>query len=251
MSPDFFSCPDIRDLLDRSLPQRQALEDLYARLPATRCRRRARCCSLLPEMSLVEALAALNRLQHFPTDQRLSLLKKLVRYFLINPMEITFCPFLEGTDCLVYEDRFFGCRAYGLWSPEEYGRRAAANQLAKSRMGEQWLRLGVRLPAAVIAFKVPYCRQVMPLEADLVTDSLPAAEEEVEHLSQSIDPGGQRLFRDCYFSDLSFLIAGLILGIPAALRLKFSVVKEGLQTGDRAPLDEVLSTLENRAAIFS
>jgi hypothetical protein len=250
MNPSFFNWTDIRDLLARSLPQRLALQHLYARLPATRCRRQAHCCAMLPEMSLTEALTALDRMQRFPPDQRGYVLKKMVRYFLINPLEITACPFLEGADCLIYEDRFFGCRAYGLWSPEEYARRAGANRQAKSQMREQWLRLGVRLPAAVVDFQVPYCSQVVTAGAEAVTDtSLLETEEEVERLSEPLDPGHQR-FRDLYFTDLSFLLAGLILGTPEALRLKFTLVKEGLPIGRPDRLDEVILNLEGRADLF-
>jgi Fe-S-cluster containining protein len=244
MTTDFFSWPDIRDLLARSLPQRQALRDLYARLPVTRCRRHTRCCSLLPETSLPEALAALAGLRQFPPDRCRNCLKRLVRYFLVNPLEITSCPFLEGADCLIYEDRFFGCRAYGLWSPEEYRRRAEAGRQAKKNLGEQWLRLGVRLPAAVIDFQVPYCRETEPTEENAVNDQgLIDVEEAIEEISEQIHPESG-YFRDRYFSDPSFLVAGLFLGVPEALRLKFTLVREGLRTGNRQPLEEALRDLE-------
>jgi Fe-S-cluster containining protein len=245
MPADFFTWPEIRSLLARSLPRRQSLQDLYAQLPATRCRRRANCCALLPEASLVEVLAALAAIQKFPAERRLGLLKKAIRYFLVNPLEITSCPFLEGADCLIYDDRFFGCRAYGLWSPEEYGRRAEANRQAKRNMGAHWLRLGLRLPPAVLAFQVPYCREVFPDDERPGDDrALTAAEEEIEKFSDQRGSPSDR-FRNLYFSDLSFLLAGLLLGIPEALRLKFTVVQTGLRTGSRQGLDESLRGLEH------
>jgi Fe-S-cluster containining protein len=247
MNPDFFSWPDIRDLLARSLPQRQALQDLCARLPASHCRRRTRCCSLLPEASLAEVLAALAGIQEFPTDRRLGLLKKSLRYFLTNPLEITSCPFLEGADCLIYTNRFFGCRAYGLWSPEEYERRAEANRQAKRNMGEHWLRLGIRLPPAVLDFQVPYCREAVLDDGRPRDDrELTAAEDEIEEISNQLGSESDR-FRNLYFSDLSFLLAGLLLGIPEALRLKFTVVQTGLRTGSRQGLEETLRSLEHLA----
>jgi len=251
VNPDFFSWPDIRELIARFTPRRQSLLALYHRLPATRCRRRTRCCSLLPEMSLPEALIALDGICQFPPDRRLSVLKKSLRYFLINPLEITSCPLLEGSDCLIYTDRFFGCRAYGLWSPEEYQRRTEADRAAKRNMGEQWLRLGIRLPAAVIDFQVPYCRQVLPAESGPISDRLlTEAEEGIEQISGQLHPWSGR-FRDLYFSDWSFLIAGLIFGIPEAVRLKFRMVKEGLQTGSRLRLEEVVSGLDLRGDLFT
>jgi hypothetical protein len=202
-------------------------------------------------MSLPEALIALDGIRQFPLDRRLSVLKKSVRYFFINPLEITSCPFLESSDCLIYPDRFFGCRAYGLWSPEEYRRRSEADRPAKRNMGEQWLRLGIRLPAAVIDFQVPYCRQVLPAEPGPISDrSLKEVEEGIEQISGQLHPWSGR-FRDRYFSDWSFLIAGLIFGIPEAVRLKFSLVKEGLQTGSRLRLEEVVSGLDLRGDLFT
>jgi hypothetical protein len=251
VNPEFLSWPDIRNLIVRFTPRRQPLLALYNQLPTTRCRRRTRCCSLLPEMSLPEALNALNSIRRFPPDRSLSLLKQTVRYFLINPLEITSCPFLKGWDCLIYEDRFFGCRAYGLWSPKEYQRRAEANQRAKRNMGEQWLRLGIRLTAEVINFQVPYCQEVFPAEPGLVCDpALTEVEEGIEQISEQLHPWSGR-FRDLYFSDLSFLVAGLIFGIPEAVRLKFILVKEGLQTGSRRRLDEVVRGLDLRRDFFT
>jgi Fe-S-cluster containining protein len=244
LNPAFFSWPEIRELLARSRPQRQALQEVYARLPATRCRRRVRCCSLLPEASLAEVLAALAGIQEFPTDRRLSLLQKALRYFLTNPLEITSCPFLEGRDCLIYESRFFGCRAYGLWSPEEYARRAEANRQAKRNLGDQWLRLGLRLPAAVIDFRVPYCREVEMIDPGPREDrGLLALEVAIEEIAERLGPASDR-FRNLYCSDLSFLLTGLLLSIPEAVRLKFAVVREGIETGGRQKLEEALRRLE-------
>jgi Fe-S-cluster containining protein len=202
-------------------------------------------------MSLPEALMALDGIRQFPLDRRSSVLKKSIRYFLINPLEITSCPFLEGSDCLIYDDRFFGCRAYGLWSPEEYRRRTEADRSAKRNMGEHWLRLGIRLPAAVVDFQLPYCREVLPTEAGLISDRLlREAEEEIEQISAQLHPWSGR-FRDRYFSDWSFLIAGLIFGIPEAVRLKFNLVKEGLQTGNRPRLEDAMRGLDLRGDLFT
>jgi hypothetical protein len=71
----------------------------------------------------------------------------------------------------------------------------------------------------------------------------------VERLSEQLDPEHQR-FRHLYFADLSFLLAGLILGTPEALRLKFTLVKEGLPIGRPDRLDEVLLNLEGRGDLF-
>ena len=155
-----FSREVTRELLAGSAEQRLALKETYAQLPSTHCRRRTHCCSLLPEMSLVEALTAVQLLMDMVPKQRLQVSKRLLRYFFLNPVEILACPFLEGNDCLVYLERFFGCRAYGLWSRKYYQKQAKLSQQAKLLGQKQWQRLGVALPQEVVDFHLDYCPHV-------------------------------------------------------------------------------------------
>lgn len=141
-----FSQHDIKKLLQNSVHLLQELKEPYELLPSTRCRRKTRCCSMLPEMSLVEALAVIKRLLDMPSAMRRQFVQNIVSYFFLNPVEITLCPFLEGQDCLIYEDRFFGCRAYGLWSQEYYEKLTAGVRGAKIHLREQWKDLGLSLP---------------------------------------------------------------------------------------------------------
>ncbi len=127
--------PDLKELIFNSQGQRQGLKNLYSQLPDTSCQRRALCCSLLPELSLLEALEALDQLRKFPPARRRELTQKIIRYFFINPAEITGCPFLEDRDCLIYPSRFFGCRAYGLWSKGHYRQIAHQARLTKEKCG--------------------------------------------------------------------------------------------------------------------
>ena len=155
-----FSREVIRALLAGSAAQRLALKETYAQLPSTRCRRRTHCCSLLPEMSLLEALTAVQLLLDMVPEQKLQVSKRLLHYFFLNPVEILSCPFLEGNDCLVYQQRFFGCRAYGLWSRKYYQKQAKLSQQAKRIGQQQWQRLGVALPQEVVDFRLNYCPHV-------------------------------------------------------------------------------------------
>ena len=92
---------------------------------------------------------------------------------------------------------------------------------------------------------------MLPAEAGLISDPLlREAEEKIEQISGQLHPWSGR-FRDRYFSDWSFLIAGLIFGIPEAVRLKFNLVKEGLQTGSRQRLEDVVSGLDLRGDLFT
>jgi len=233
------SLDTVRDLL-RTMPDRQAkLGVIYETLPPTRCRRRTSCCSLLPEMPLVESLTLFSCLATLPGDARLDLLRKILSWFFLNPVQITTCPFLAGHDCLIYRDRFFGCRAYGLWSPAYYETLSTANRQAKTHIRQQWRNLGVELPEAVIQFQVPYCRNVEPAGENRTDDRvIQEAWDRVVQLSEQLAPWHQ-IFQEHYFFDPAFLVASLLFGMNRAVRLKYNIVR-GIVAGDRSLLDMVL-----------
>jgi hypothetical protein len=131
---------DINRLLNNSVSQRQKLVGLYTRLPATVCRRQAACCMMLPEMTLIEALVVLDRIKKMATSRQVQIFQKLVQYFFLNAVEISTCPLLEGQTCLFYADRFFGCRAYGLWSRATYEELSTQTQIANifKNSGQIW-----------------------------------------------------------------------------------------------------------------
>ena len=235
-----FSREVIRELLAESAAQRQALKETYAQLPSTHCRRRTHCCSLLPEMSLVEALTAIQLLAGMVPKQRLQVSKRLLRYFFLNPVEILSCPFLEGDDCLVYLERFFGCRAYGLWSRKYYQEQAKLSQQAKQLGQQQWQRLGVALPQEVVGFLLNYCPHV-EVEGDVsVNDELLVQISDViDSISAQLVPWHDQ-FRQEYFSDLSFLMVSILLGLQEAIQLKFEIVRDYLTNGKQDRLAEII-----------
>ena len=96
---------------------------------------------MLPEMTLVEVLPVIQRLVDMAPAVRKRLLQKIIIYFFLNPVEITSCPFLDGQDCLIYADRFFGCRSYGLWSQDYYEKLAASDRKVKIYLQKQWKNL--------------------------------------------------------------------------------------------------------------
>jgi Fe-S-cluster containining protein len=233
----------IRELLAASAEQRRALEDAYGKLPATRCRRRTDCCSLLPEISFVEALAAIRLLVNMAPARRHQLSKGLVRYFFLNPVEILLCPFLEGDNCLIYEDRFFGCRTYGLWSRKYYEKQAARSRRAKRLSEKQWLGLGVELPQEVVNFRLPYCPYVelqgnSPVDDDMILH----AGNAIEVFSGMLSPWHDT-FRQVYFSDLSFLMASLAFRMETAVQLKFEIVRDTIATGKSGVLEKIVNEL--------
>ena len=249
----------IEELIRQSATMREELAELYRQLPATRCQRKTYCCSMLPEMTLIEALAILKQMAAMNSDRRLVLLKKISSYFFLNAARISTCPFLDGQNCQVYEERFFGCRAYGLWSPAHYQKITTGNQAAKKHLRKQWQALDVTLPRAVVDFQVPYCPDVQTVErTDLDDDVLVGIADAVESLSLHFSEAHQS-FRQSYYADFSFLVAAMLWSHRRAVQLKFDVVKEFLHTGQRKklnlildqcidPFRESLDSLDNREA---
>ena len=233
----------IKYLLRTSSLQQQELKETYGHLPKTRCRREARCCSLLPEMTLVEALPIIQRLLDMPATDRQRLIQTIVAYFFINPVEITSCPFLKGQDCLIYTDRAFGCRAYGLWSHRYYKSLAEQHRHSKSHLRKQWENYGVSLPQKVLDFQMPYCLSVKIDSHASISDAM------LLQMSQNIDATSKgfkrwhQTFSGAFFGDLSFFLTAMIFGTKEAVKMKFRLVKDILSTGKRTGLDVVTKEL--------
>jgi Fe-S-cluster containining protein len=238
-----FTKRGIRGLLNMSIPERAKLKGSYALIPETHCHRRTDCCSLLPEMSLVEALSAIKNITEMDPSVRQKIMKKIVRYFFLNPIEISSCPFLEDKNCLIYEDRFFGCRVYGLWTREYYEKFTAVSRKVKEYIRGEWKKLGVSLPEKATGFQVPYCENVTQNSDIAINDEmLQKISEKVEGLSRQF-PQWKQLYEQMYFSDLSFLITSLLFGAEESVQLKFSLVKEILATNDRTKVNKIIEEL--------
>jgi Fe-S-cluster containining protein len=241
----------IQGLLDKSTKQRIGLRETYALVPASHCRRKALCCTLLPEISLVEALAAIQCLSEMNPTTRLRLIRGLVRYFFLNSVRITSCPFLADRNCLIYQDRFFGCRAYGLWSKYYYDKLAVRSQQMKWYNQEQWQNLGISLPQEVVDFQVPYCPHVKPDgDASVDDETLPHAADKIEILSKQLTPWHES-FRHSYFSDLSFLLVSLAFGLSEAVQMKFAFVKDYIATGNQARLSKIIKNFPDVFAVLT
>jgi Fe-S-cluster containining protein len=238
----------IGGLLGQASAHYHDLTEAYNLLPDTRCQRRSRCCSLLPEMTLLEALSAIRTLAAMPPVSRIALTRGLVRYFLTNSVEISPCPFLRGADCLIYQDRFFGCRAYGLWSTDHYERQAGRSRQAKEYTRLQWEHLGVELPRQVLEFQVPYCPHV-EVVGDLAMEDglLVEAQDRIEKLSGNLGLWHE-LFRATYFADLSVLFAALAFGLREAVATKFSLCRDLVRGGDKRRLAALVEEVPDMGA---
>lgn len=243
-----FSTQIIKELLKASDQKLKALKETYALLPETRCRRNTRCCSLLPEMTIVEALLVIRRVLEMSEEVRNPLIQKIIGYFFLNPVEITSCPFLEGQDCLIYPDRFFGCRSYGLWSPAHYETLADHDRKAKKHLQKQWNRLGVSLPKTVVDFQVPYCPWVETISPEGIDDkTLLEVSDRVQGISAHFSTWHQ-WFALRYFSDLSFLLSALMFGYTQAVQMKFTLVRDMVDSENRSKLNKTIQKLPDLCA---
>jgi hypothetical protein len=191
-------------------------------------------------MTLVEALSAVGQLAAMAPAVRMEVTRGFIRYFLTNPVELTACPFLHGSDCRIYQERFFGCRAYGLWSRSHYQGEAACNRQAKETSRRQWERLGVPLPRQVVEFHLPYCTHVEVMGGVEVNDGLLLeARDRLDGLSRRFG-FWHEVFRASYFADVSFLLASFAFGRHQAVATKFSLVRDLVSTGEGGRLARLL-----------
>ncbi|CAB1078022.1 hypothetical protein JY97_14180 [Alkalispirochaeta odontotermitis] len=242
------SAATIHKLLASSIADIAELKTIYGRLPNTRCERKTHCCAMLPESTILEALTAFNRLRQEPAALRQRTLKKMVAYFFVNPAQITACPFLVKKQCVIYEDRFFGCRSYGLWSPQHYEKMARENRRMKSAFRLQWQRLGISLPDEVIDFQQPYCLDVTRIHGTDTDDkALVRLASDIEALSSRLSPWHQAFSRS-YFADLSFLTSAMIFDVDLLLKMKVEIVREYVSTGTSKLLND---NLEDVSDFFS
>jgi Fe-S-cluster containining protein len=196
-------------------------------------------------MSLLEALSAVQQLLEMKSEQRLWMNRRLIRYFFLNPVEILQCPFLEGQNCLIYRNRFFGCRAYGLWTEEHYREKVERSRKAKTLSQRQWQRLGVSLPQEVVDFHLDYCPYVeLQGGASVEDELLLQTSDRIEAVSRELMPWHDR-FQQEYFSDLSFLLASISLGLQKAVQLKFEIVRHILSTGNKERVERIVDKLDD------
>ena len=154
----------------------------------------------------------------------------------------------SGKNCLIYQNRFFGCRAYGLWSEDHYRKKAEQSRQAKTLSQREWQRLGVSLPQEVVDFHLDYCPYV-ELEGDALVDDklLLQTSDRIEAISGQLLPWHDRFHQE-YFSDLSFLLASISLGLQRAVQLKFEIVRHTLSTGKKERVERMVDKLDDSLA---
>ena len=217
----------------------------YEKLPKTLCSCDSIgvCCVSLPEMTALEALLWICTISELPSDERTTLLRKFVSFYLTNPIRRPGCPFLSEGSCGIYERRPFACRAYGLWSPKTGDIQTEENRSTQKTFVQMWEQFGVSIPAESLINEMDYCRLVSTVDSTPVSDDdLLHVLEEVYLLSKPV-AALQQSFEKTFQSDFSFLIASLMLGQKKAFLGKYAVVKEIVNNGTQARLDKFLKAV--------
>jgi Fe-S-cluster containining protein len=214
----------------------------YGNLPPTQCTcpKPGVCCAYLPQMTLIEALQWVDIVRQLPDSENIDIIRLFMRFYLTNPVQHTGCPFLNQDMCGIYKFRPFACRAYGLWSRQTGGRRTEQSRQERKRLLEQWNRLGLELPAEMVEFEINYCDQVECTPRSGVTDDgLITILEDIYKLDQNL-PEFQKEFEEAYYSDFSFLMTSLVLGVRKSILVKFAVIKEIVNQGSSKRLEDML-----------
>jgi hypothetical protein len=189
-------------------------------------------------MQPVEMLAWLSELSRGDEQASLDEAAKLVEHFLQNASRRLPCPWARPDSCARYEMRFFGCRAYGLWSARAYELRRAQSLQAAETVQAAWQSMGVSLPAEVCAPPPAYCTKVKPAAGAAIDDAgLDELEARLAGLGQ--DEPWHGLLAGCG-GDLSYLAAGLALGWQECLQAKVAVTR-ALLAGDDQQAEEHLA----------
>ena len=218
------------------------LQDLYEGLPETRCAcdDPGVCCMFLPEMTMLEALQWMERMQAMSGAELTPTLRRFVAFYLTNPARLTGCPFRDDGACSIYKYRTFGCRSYGLWSQEMGRSRTRESRNGKKALREMWKRYGIEFPADTVEFEIDYCDKVQvrpgkPVDDEAIMDLL----TQVYYLGKPLGHL-QSQFEEAYHSDFSFLLTSLVFGMRKALLLKFAVIKEIVQEKTDTRLQQAL-----------
>jgi len=233
---------DLNIAIHKAEPFLQSLQHLYQRLPETKCQceQPGVCCSFLPQMTWLEALQWAGLIRQMPADARTRSLKKFLEFYLTNPVRTFGCPFLENGACGIYELRPFGCRAYGLWSPDFGKERTRKSRQDRKALRQMWQKFGLKLPPQTVEFELDYCDKVRCADEKSISDSqLMDILQRIYELDQAL-PDLQIKFEAEYHSDFSFLMASLVLGYRKAVFGKFAVIKEMVQQGTDERLNQML-----------
>jgi hypothetical protein len=207
---------DLDTAFNKESPLLDSLQRLYQRLPETgcQCKQPGVCCAFLPEMTWLEAVQWIGRIQEMPADGRTKILQKFLEFYLTNPIRTSGCPFLENGAQKSRQDR--------------------------KALRKMWQNFGLELPPQTVEFEIDYCDQVRCTTEKSMSDSqLMDILQQIYRLDQALAEL-QTKFEAEYHSDFSFLIASLALGYRKAVLGKFAVIKEMVQRGTEERLEQML-----------
>lgn len=136
------------------------LDSLYGTIRSGQCAGCTRCCAESVNAFYVEFLAIWNRMQQDPALKN-RLMKRIIRYYMLEMVERTSCPFLDGAGrCEVYAQRPLVCRQFGHWSRRDFNRNIDAVLKANREAAVYYQEAyGLKLPEAAVNQTLQYCEE--------------------------------------------------------------------------------------------
>jgi Fe-S-cluster containining protein len=220
------------------------LNNVYAKLPSTTCKRCGTCCSDPPPATIVEFLNVYRYVRDNLPERHQELVRKAAEFFFLDLVKVEMrCPFLNEEDnrCLVYEVRPFSCRAYGQLTEEEFNKRNTTRMLGDIS-DHYWREFGFTLPTEVLDFKLPYCTDLENPEGKVDGEMVDAGLVYLLEQDARIVPA-QIVYEQATLVPLPYHLA--MTALADGIRAKRpEVMKEYLEKGEGPLLDKFLERTE-------
>jgi Fe-S-cluster containining protein len=234
---------NLKEHINNARPLFSNLQKLYQRLPETSCQcdTPGRCCTTMPEMTVVEALQWMDVVVLMAPEEKLRILRNFLAFYLTTPLLRPFCPFLQNNGCAIYTFRTFACRAYGLWSVKTGDQRTVQNRDNRQKIVKMWQQMGVDLPEEKVVDEMDYCDRVVSKTTKKIDDLVLLAELRKIYEVSSAMSDLQEQFETDFHSDFSYLITCLLFSPKKAVLGKLAVIKELHEKGTDSRLQKFLS----------
>lgn len=110
----------------------KTLENIYKRIPKTKCKKCSKCCKENPGATFSEFLNFFRSFSKLPNNKEL--INNIVRTNLSGLVTNTKCSFLNKDLCTIYDKRPFSCRIFGLESEKAFNKNFIYTDLVNENL---------------------------------------------------------------------------------------------------------------------
>lgn len=179
----------------------EALRGIYDTFPETQCENCARCCFESPGLFFVECLHLVEGLAAAPAPARAALLRRALGELFFAWVDADRrCVFLESSRCSLYGGRPLACRLFGLVAPRDREQAEVEARFAARQEAGLLLRLGIRVPEAVVERSLASCDRVRDRQGRPVQVAADAIAARVARLDEKLLPRAVVLQEFCFRS---------------------------------------------------